>query len=305
MNLIQKYQSYLKQVKWRASALQWIALSLVLGVGAGLLAFAGIELLELPVSNLIAVIVGFAAFDLMIAWPYQKALQRIQSIEENLPDAFKQIADTLKAGGTFEYALRGVATAEYGALTAEMNDVLRRLNEGQNLENSLKGFADSVDSKLVKRSVNIIIDSVQSGAGLADILDKIADDINAIYRIKQERKSTTLLQVLFLIAASAVVAPLVLGMVSSIIGFLIQAIVSGTKLSAAETAEALATRELIMNLMQAYLAIEVIATSAMISLMRDGRAGKAVLYAPIVLLIAYAVYYFALFAVNALLGSFG
>lgn len=303
MNLIQKYQRLLEQAKWKASAVQWIVLSLLIGIGIGVMSFALIEMFDLPVSPLIAIVVGFTCFDAVIAWPYLKALKRIQSIEENMPDAFKQISDTLKAGGTFEYALRGIATAEYGALTEEMNGVLRKISEGENLENSLRGFAEKIDSKLVKRSVNIIIDSVQSGAGLADVLDKIADDIRAIYRINQERKTTTLMQVLFLIAAGAVVAPLVFGMVSSIVGFLIKAIVTGTKLSAAETAAAMATRELIMLLMQLYIAVEAIATSAMIALMREGKASKALLYAPILLLIAYAIYYLALFAVNGMLGG--
>lgn len=303
MGIIKKYQLFLDQARFRASAIQWIGLSLLVGVGVGIVSFAVIELLELPVSSLIAFVVAFTCFDLVIAYPYLKALKRIQSIEENLPDAFKQIGDTLKAGGTFEYALRGVASAEYGALTEEMNDVLRRLSEGENLENSLRGFSDSVDSKLVKRSVNIILDAVQSGAGLADVLDKIADDIRAIYRISQERKTTTLMQVLFLIAAGAVVAPLVFGMVSSIIGFLIMAVVTGVNLSPQATAEALGTRELIMLLMQLYIAVEVIATSAMVALMREGKASKALLYAPILLLMAYTVYYLALFSVNALLGG--
>lgn len=301
MNLIKKYQKILDQAKWKPTAVQWIILAVLIGAGIGILSFALIQLMKLPISQLMSFVIAFTCLDLVLAWPYLKALKRIQSIEENLPDAFKQIGDTLRAGGTFEYALREAAESEYGALTEEIKDMMRKINEGDNLENALNNFAKGIDSLLVKRSINIMINAVQSGAGLADVLDKIADDMRELYRIGQERKATTLMQVLFMVAAGAVVAPLVFGMVSSIIGFLIKAIVVGVKLSAAKTAETMATRELIMLLIQAYIGIEAIACSAMMALMREGKIGKTLLYAPILLLIAYIVYYLALFAVNAML----
>ena len=246
---------------------------------------------------------AFVVLDIVIAYPYLLALKRISSIEENLPDAFKQIGDTLKAGGTFEYALRGISTAEYGALSEEIDNILRRLQEGENLENSLKGFSQDVDSKLVKRSVNIIIDSVKSGAGLADVLDKISDDIRALHRIDQERKAGTIMQVLFLVSASSFVAPLILGMVSSILAFLIVAVATGADLTKKQLTEAIATKDLIVTLMQVYIFVEVVASAAMITMMREGKATRALIYIPILLLIAYVIYYLAVYIVNAMLGG--
>ena len=48
----------------------------------------------------------------------------INAIEEALPDALKQLSDTLKAGGTYEYALREIATSEYDYLSKEMKNVI-------------------------------------------------------------------------------------------------------------------------------------------------------------------------------------
>jgi len=303
MPLLKKYNEYLLSINWKFPMMLWILIAFAAGAGAALFSYSTIALMAMEISPLLSLVIGFVVFDVIISYPYLLAMKRIAVIEENLPDAFKQIGDTLKAGGTFEYALRGVSTAEYGALSEEIDDMLRRLQEGENLENSLKGFAQDVDSKLVKRSVNIIIDSVKSGAGLADVLDKIADDIRALYRIDQERKSGTIMQVLFLVTASALVAPLILGMVSAILSFLIQAVATGADISKKLLLEAIATKNLIVTLMQAYVFIEVVATSAMIAIMREGKVTKALIFMPILLLIAYIVYYLAVYAVTAMLGE--
>ena len=72
---------------------------------------------------------------------------------------------------------------------------------------------------MVKRSVTIIIDSVKAGAGLADILDQIADDIRDTNRINHERRSQTLMQVLFMVTAGAMVTPFIFGLISTIVDF--------------------------------------------------------------------------------------
>jgi archaellum biogenesis protein FlaJ (TadC family) len=303
MSILKKYNEYLLSINWKFPMMLWILIAAALAIGAALVSYSTIALMALGISGGLSLVIAFVVFDVVISYPYLLATRRVATIEENLPDAFKQIGDTLKAGGTFEYALRGVSTSEYGALSEEIDNILRRLQEGENLENSLKGFAQDVDSKLVKRSVNIIIDSVKSGAGLADVLDKIADDIRALYRIDQERKAGTIMQVLFLVTASALVAPLILGMVSSILGFLIQAVAAGADITKKQLLEAIATKDLILTLMQAYVFVEVVASSAMIAIMREGKATKALIFMPILLLIAYIVYYLAIYVVTMMLGG--
>ncbi len=283
------YKEYLREIRFKFKPVFWVALSIGLAVAAFIILFALQFIGILPYAPIQPFIALLVIADAMIGYPYLKATRRISSIEAVLPDAFKQMSDTLKAGGTFEYALRGVSTSQYGELTTEMNSVLRRLEEGENLENSMRAFAKNIKSRIVKRSVNIILDSIAAGASLADILDEIADDVRASHRIMQERKSSTVMQVLFMVGAGGIVAPFILGLVSTVIMFLIKT--SGSViLTASEFAETLGRAEYIVTLLKAYLVIEATASGAMISLIREGNITKSIIYIPVLLFLAYIVY---------------
>lgn len=295
---VRKYSEYLEHSGFKIDATIWITVSFAVA-----LVISGLFILVLPKIWYMGLIGFIVLLDLFIGYPYLTALQRVDSIEEILPDALKQMADTLKAGGTYEYALREIAMSEYGPLTKEMNTVLRKLEEGENFEDSLKTLSENVDSLLVRRTVTIIVDSVRAGAGLADILDQISEDVRALHRIGRERKSRTLMQALFMVAAGAVVAPIIFGFVSTIIQVLIGA--SAGVASAAEQAEAIKAAGFIAVSIQVYIFIEIIATSIMISLMRDGNMSKSIIYFPILLLVAYIVYLVAQVASSIMVGGIG
>lgn len=321
------YKDYLRQIRWPFKPLVWLFISLIVAAG-----FSAVFVILFFVLHLIAIhwihgfvmsiIVFIVLFDVMVSYPYLKAIKRTESIENALPDALKQMADTLKAGGTFEYALRGISSSEYGPLTEEMNNILRRLEEGENLENSMKGFSENVRSRIVKRAVNIILDSIAAGASLADILDEIADDVKANQRIINERKSSTLMQVLFMVAAGVLVSPFIFGLVISIVGFLMTQTpqIMGEwaspacidccqgnlimcrdcrsqemSLSCPKTlcpdAYWSCVTDSVMLYIVLYIIIETIAIGLMVALVREGRITKSFIYIPVLLLMAYIIFF--------------
>ncbi|MBI4053600.1 MAG: type II secretion system F family protein [Candidatus Diapherotrites archaeon] len=292
--LVEKYQGYLKQAGLKVDAGVFIAMAVALAIIFAVLTFFFLSVAGLfDELRIFVAVIPIVALDLFLGYPYLKAMQRIDAIEKALPEALKQMADTLNAGGTYEYALREIANAEYGPLAKEMNNVLRKLEEGENLENSLKSFSENIDSRLVSRSIIVIIDSIKAGAGLADVLEEISDDIREIYRIGQERKAKTTMQVMFMVAAGAIVAPLIFGIVSTIISFLVVSASQGLDIGLAARAQAVAVKDLIVLLMQAYIAVEILAVGFMLSLMRDGKMSKSIIYIPILLLLAFVCYFAA------------
>lgn len=305
---LKKYEKYLEDINLKVDPLLWMALSFLVALIIGLLVYFLLNFLS-PVTDPALVAIGeqdppltesmmimvfvlfFVALDLMLGYPYIKGIGRINKIEQELPEALKQMADILKAGGTYEYALREISHADFGPLTIELENVLRKLEEGENFEDSLSTLSYNIDSRLVKRSVTIIIDSVKAGAGLADILDEIAEDIRDTNRINHERRSQTLMQVLFMVTAGAIVTPFIFGLISTIVDFLISSSSQMSNLSTEVRLEANQSKYVLLYLLQIYVFVEITASSVMISLMREGKKNKSIIYLPILLFIGYVVYF--------------
>lgn len=300
---LEKYGVWLKNAGIKIDATVWIAMGAAVSIAVAVVSAFVIMNFVPFVSVLFSFVLFCVVADLFIGYPYIKEMKRIDEIEEALPDALKQMADTLKVGGTYEFALREISTSEYGPLAKEMSNALRKLEEGENLENSLRTLAENIDSRLVKRSVAIIVDSIKAGAGLADILEEIADDIRELHRIGVERKARTMMEFLFIVSAGAIVAPAIFGMVSSIIGFLIETVASGGISSVEVIAEAIKVKDFIILLLQVYIFFEVIASSAMISIMREGKIGKSIIYIPALLFMAFIAYYVAAAMTGALVSG--
>lgn len=298
-----RYDYLIHQGGMKLPAVAWIALSIIISIGLTIGAILISILIFKQIDPVVIFLIFFILIDLLLGVPYFRGIQRIQKVEDALPDALKQMADTLRAGATYEYALHEIASSQYGPLTEEMNKVLRKLEEGENFENSLTSLSDNIHSRIINRVITIIIDSVKAGAALADILDEISSDVRESNRIEAERKSKTILQVIFMVAAGTVVAPFIFGLTSVIIGFLIRTAVNSGSVTAAEKVFALAAADTIIFSMRMYIFIEVTAASVMIGIMRDGKMSKSIIYVPVLLLLAYVVYFISQIVATVMLGG--
>ncbi|MDO8647573.1 MAG: type II secretion system F family protein [Candidatus Diapherotrites archaeon] len=298
------YAKYLHDSGIKVPVLAWIGLSILVSLGAALACFFLISIINFN-EIIIPIIIFIVVADMLIGMPYLKGLKRLEEIERNLPDALKQMADTLKAGSTYESALREVAVPEMGALGQEMQNVLRKLEEGENFETALSALSENVNSRLVKRVVTIIIDTVRAGAGLAEILEDISEDAREMYRVNQDRRTRTMLQVLFMVTAGAIIAPFIFGIISQIVVFLITVAASSGVATQAQIILANQAKDAISILLQVYIAFEVLASSVMMALMRDGKASKSIIYFPALLLLAFVIFFAARFAIGLMLNSLG
>ena len=295
------YAEYLHSAEFMVDPLLWIVFSLLASALLGFIAwYVTSQVLLVRESLQISALLFLVAIDLLIGYPYFKAEQHIEQIEADLPDALRQMSDTLKSGGTYEYALREVVNSDLGPLRKEISEVLKKLEEGENFETSLKTLSYNIDSRLVKRTVTIIIDSVAAGAGLASILEEIAEDVRESHRIQKDRKARTVLQVIFMFAAGGVVAPMIFGFVSTISKVLLNA--SAAAVSAERVAESNNALGIIELSIQGYLFIESLFTGIMISVMREGKISKSIIYSPVLMCIAYISYLVAGFFSGLLVG---
>lgn len=281
-NIMDRYQIYLYSMKIKMKSAQWMALMFFIAVIFGFLFFL--------LNSRIGILVFAIILDLGIGLPYYKYNKNLENIEKYWPDALRLIADTMKSGSSLDYALREASSADFGPLSKEFDEVIRRLEMGDTMAQSLDHMALRIESKIVRRTITLINECLKTGAQLADVLEEIANDTKQMFRIKTERITKTMLQVIFIFAAGGVIAPFIFGLTNVITQFLTN--ISSTAGVATQEAllAAVTTQHAMSTLLDIYLLIEVAAASIIISLMRQGNFTNAIVFFPLMTIIAFIIY---------------
>ncbi|MBO8175281.1 MAG: type II secretion system F family protein [Thermococcus sp.] len=209
--LLRKYDLLLYSAGITFRASEYLLISILLSIIAGTVLF---------IFNSLYGIVAFAVTLIGIVWvyPYWRIVKRIENMEQMLPDAFFYLASSLRAGISFSEALEELTTAKFGALTEEFKKTVAEIKKGRPTVEALKAFAlRNKKSPVIYRSMMIIIEALERGAPMADVLVSVGNDVREILRIKKERKASTGMQTMFFIIASGFVGPLILGVVSQVI----------------------------------------------------------------------------------------
>ncbi|MFH1107366.1 MAG: type II secretion system F family protein [Candidatus Micrarchaeota archaeon] len=250
-------------------------------------------------NDVLTSVVAFGAMlTLSVIIPVSIRSGRVENLESNLPDALKHMASILRAGGTTEDALDEVANSDYGPLSTDLKVSLIQLKEGKPFDDVLYDAAMDSGSELFKRTVTIIIDAKRAGAGLANVMEAIADDTRDLIRIKRERVSRTMMPVLFLYISSLALAPFIFGFTLTIVSFI------GEGLSQALSGTAINISAL-KSLIVVFIAIQTTVAALAIGIIREGRMIKYVLRAPFMILIALIAYNAGFIIGRMLIGTAG
>ncbi len=207
---LKRYELFLYSADIDFLASEYLLISILAGVIAG--ALVGIFSLSYGLVAFIAVLAGMAYL-----YPYWRINKRIEDMERRLPDAFFYLASSLRAGISFSEALEELTTANFGALTKEFKRTVAEIKKGRPTSEALLAFAvRNRKSPVLYRSMMIIIEALDRGAPMGDVLVSVGNDVREILRIKQERKASTGMQVMFFIITSGIIGPLILGIVTQV-----------------------------------------------------------------------------------------
>ena len=273
-----KYKKYMKSAKLAVAPEIWIFGSLAISAVISYLSF----ILLGDFFGSVVVLLFLTTFSL--GYPYMLHQKRIEDIEKNLPGVLREIATSLKSGGTIEHSLKEVIESEHGAMTHEIKIVIKEMRDGKTFADAMKSMGRRADSQLLERSVFIIVDAVKAGASIADVLEALAEDIRKIYRLKRDRISKTTMQFMFIIFAGGIIAPVLFGLSVQILHFMIASAGSGTSDAAIK---ALAAEKTLTDYMTIYLIIEATFSAMMISIIRTGKFTKVITYGPMMIAMAY------------------
>ncbi|WP_297467399.1 type II secretion system F family protein [Thermococcus sp.] len=208
---LKRYELYIYSAGINFLATEYLVISFLLGVIVGLF----VALLTNNLYGLVAFLGGFVG--MAFVYPYWRISKRIEDMEKNLPDAFFYLASSLRAGISFSEALEELTTAKFGSLTEEFKKTVAEIKKGRSTVDALRAFAlRNRKSQVIYRSMMIIIEALERGAPMSDVLVFVGNDVREILRIKQERKASTGMQAMFFIVTSGIVGPMILGIVTKV-----------------------------------------------------------------------------------------
>jgi tight adherence protein B len=156
--------------------------SLLLALVGGVLAGALLS----GVLGLLAAAIGFAAPYLQLS---MQRRQRLEKIEEQLPDAIDMVKRSLRAGHPFNTAIKLVAEDMDPPIAKEFELTFADLNYGNDVRRAMLGLLNRVPSITVMALVTSVLVQRETGGNLAEILDQIAKVVRGRFRFQRKVRS--------------------------------------------------------------------------------------------------------------------
>ena len=165
----------------------------LIGIMAGLAVFSYLGLTigteaATPVRIIVAIIMGIGG---VYVWINNKAKKRMSLLEEQLPDAVELMVRSLRVGHPFSSAIANVAKEISDPLGTEFGMIADESSYGRDVAESLKMFAERMDSQDLRFLAVAVTIQQQSGGNLAEILEGLAKVIRARCKLFRRVRAIT------------------------------------------------------------------------------------------------------------------
>lgn len=142
----------------------------------------------------------------------KKIKDRVKAFNEGLPDMLTTMIGSMRAGFSLPQSLQTVVEEGEPPIKDEIELVLKEMQYGSTLEDSLNGLYERMPSKDLELMVQAIIIQRTVGGNLATVLDKIVNTIRD--RTKIQRQITTL-------TAQGRLSGIVIGLLPVVLAFIL------------------------------------------------------------------------------------
>jgi len=155
------------------------------------------------------VVDDFAVFAVLIAIVPLAILDlkeqlRVSSLENGLPNFFRDLAGMNDSGMTLPNAVHLVAAAEYGTLTPHIRKLDNEMSWGIGFVEALYRFGKSLGTPLADRSVDLIAKASKAGGDVSEVLRAAAKDTYEVVNLQQERSNNMMIYVVIVLVSFAV-----------------------------------------------------------------------------------------------------
>jgi len=163
----------------------------VIGAVVGLVGGLAFQLmLNSPTVKIIvvvgAVVAGFFAPNLYL---YQKAHERAERLQRDLPDAIDLLTISVESGLGFDAAVQQVARNTEGPLAEEFSRVLREMQIGQGRADALRALGERTNVGDVRTFVGAMVQADSFGIPVAQVLRVQSAEMRVKRRQRAEEKA--------------------------------------------------------------------------------------------------------------------
>ncbi|MBS3067210.1 type II secretion system F family protein [Candidatus Micrarchaeota archaeon] len=267
--------------------------------------------LPFPVVGLLVFLISFIpayfiVFVVSNAVLTLKSDSRRNVLEDALPDFLLLVAANIKAGMPLDQAMYHSSKPEYGLLSKEVQDIIKRSFSGESLEESLNMLGNRFDSRLFSRTISLIKQSSATGGEVSAVLERTSQEVRNAAIIKKEVSASLVLYEIFILFASVLGTPFLFAVSGKLVeifektplaasvpqttaglGFAGSLKFSGPVITSAE----------FFYFTLATIFITSLFSSFIVGVIRAGSKNEGMKYFPFVLLASYVIY----FLVNSLI----
>jgi len=149
-------------------------------------------ILFLLTGDFVMLVVGAPIGFLIPRWFIKKKIkERVKAFNEGLPDMLTTMIGSMRAGFSLPQSLQTVVEEGESPIKDEIELVLKEMQYGSTLEDSLNGLYERMPSKDLELMVQAIVIQRTVGGNLATVLDKIVNTIRDRNKIQRQISTLT------------------------------------------------------------------------------------------------------------------
>ncbi len=164
--------------------MHWLGIAVGLILAGGSIAiFRGGNLMYFLI--VVSVVVGTLPF--MVSFLFRQNRQKEK--EKKFLAFTRDLVEMVRSGTPISKSITNLKNRNYGSLTPNVEKLANQLSIGMTLTNALENFAKDTKSRVISRSVGLISEAERAGGQIETILESVADSINQIDQLREERKA--------------------------------------------------------------------------------------------------------------------
>lgn len=162
----------------------------------------------------VVLLIVWLAFHVMIDL---RIFHRKVTIEAVLPDFLQLTSANIRAGMPIDQSLWYAVRPRFGILAKEIELVAKETMGGVDLKDALISFSNKYNSLILKRSVSMLIEGMNAGGEVGELLNRIALNIHDSQIMQKEMAANVTTYVIFIGFATLIAAPFLFALSSQLL----------------------------------------------------------------------------------------